>query len=60
MSLSGKFRDMLPKKSSPAPAPSISAPISVVKSIHVSYDPVTKQFIGLPAEWEEQVKSLFP
>lgn len=58
MSISTIVRNMLPKKSSTTS--DISLPLSVTKQIHVSFDPKTKTFQGLPAEWEEQVKNLFP
>jgi len=54
----GLFRSFLSKKNQPQIS-EISTPISVKKNIHVSYDPNTKTFHGLPPEWEEQVKSLF-
>lgn len=54
----GLFRNFLSKKNQPQIS-EISTPISVTKNVHVSYDPTTNTFHGLPAEWEEQVKSLF-
>lgn len=45
---------------SQTPVPEISGPINVKTQVHVSYDPKTKTFIGLPPEWEEQVRTLFP
>jgi hypothetical protein len=57
MSFSEKFRDLFSKKNSQISE--ISTPISVIKNIHVSYDPETKTFQGLPPEWEDQVKNLF-
>lgn len=55
----GRILNFRSKKSTPQIS-EISTPISVTKNVHVSYDPVTKTFHGLPAAWEEQVKSLFP
>lgn len=52
------FRNLLSRKKQPQIS-EISTPISVTKNIHVSYDPVTNTFHGLPYEWEDQVKSLF-
>lgn len=52
------FRNLLSKKTQPQIS-EISTPISVTKNIHVSYDPHTNTFHGLPSEWEDQVKSLF-
>ncbi|CAF0787281.1 unnamed protein product [Adineta steineri] len=54
----GFFRNFLSKKNQPQIS-EISTPISVTKNIHVSYDPITKTFHGLPTEWEDQVKNLF-
>ncbi|CAF1125720.1 unnamed protein product [Rotaria sordida] len=54
----GLFRNFLSKKTHPQIS-EISTPISVTKNIHVSYDPQTNTFHGLPNEWEEQVKNLF-
>lgn len=54
----GLFRSFLSKKNPPQIS-EISTPISVTKNVHVSYDPTTNTFHGLPAEWEDQVKSLF-
>lgn len=54
----GLFRNLFPRKNQPQIS-EISTPISVTKNLHVSYDPTTKTFHGLPPEWEEQVKSLF-
>lgn len=55
----GLLRNLRSKKNPPQIS-EISTPIHVTKNIHVSYDPVTKTFHGLPPEWEDQVKSLFP
>jgi hypothetical protein len=54
----GLFRNFLSKKTPPQIS-EISTPISVTKNVHVSYDPNTHTFHGLPSEWEEQVKNLF-
>jgi hypothetical protein len=54
----GKFRDLFWKKNS-SQISEISTPISVTNNVHVSYDPNTKTFHGLPLEWEDQVKNLF-
>ncbi|CAF3093603.1 unnamed protein product [Rotaria socialis] len=54
----GLFRNFLSKKKQPQIS-EISTPISVTKNIHVSYDPNTNTFHGLPCEWEDQVKNLF-
>lgn len=55
----GLFRN-LRSRTKPTQISEISTPIHVTKNVHVSYDPVTKTFHGLPPEWEEQVKSIFP
>ncbi|CAF2494426.1 unnamed protein product [Rotaria sp. Silwood2] len=63
MSFGGKIRDIFSKKNPSNSSPqniAISTPISVTKNFHVSYDPEKKVFHGLPLEWEQQVKSLFP
>jgi len=54
----GILKNLFPRKNQPQIS-EISTPISVKKDLHVTYDPVTKTFHGLPPEWEEQVKSLF-
>ncbi|CAF5142692.1 unnamed protein product, partial [Rotaria sp. Silwood1] len=54
----GLFRNFFPKKPQHQIS-EISTPISVTKNIHVSYDPNTNTFHGLPHEWEDQVKNLF-
>ena len=53
-----KFRNLLSKKNPPQIS-EISTPISVTKNFHVSFDPHTNTFNGLPPEWEDQVKNLF-
>lgn len=58
MSIGGIIRDLFWKKS-PSQISEISTPISVTNNVHVSYDPQTKTFHGLPPEWEEEVKNLF-
>ncbi|CAF0863171.1 unnamed protein product [Rotaria sordida] len=60
MSIGGKIRDMFSKKNPSPQIAEISTPLSVTKNVHVSYDSQTKTFHGLPLEWEDQVKSLFP
>lgn len=55
----GLFRNFR-SRTKPTQISEISTPIHVTKNVHVSYDPVTKTFHGLPPEWEEQVKSIFP
>jgi hypothetical protein len=57
MSLGGIFGGFFSKKT-PSQI-SISGPTDCINQNHVSYDPETKTFHGLPKEWEEQVKSLF-
>jgi hypothetical protein len=59
MNLGGKFVDFFLKKNPSPQISKISTPINMTKHVHVSYDSETKTFHGLPAEWEEQVKSLF-
>ncbi|CAF2365014.1 unnamed protein product [Rotaria sp. Silwood2] len=54
----GLFRNFFPKKPQHQIS-EISTPMSVTKNIHVSYDPNTNTFHGLPQEWEDQVKNLF-
>jgi hypothetical protein len=56
MSLGGIFGFL---KKTPSQISIISEPTNCVKKNHVTYDPETKTFHGLPTEWEEQVKSLF-
>lgn len=58
MYLTEKFRDLF-KRNPQQQISEISTPISVTKNVHVSYDPQTKTFHGLPEEWEAQVKTIF-
>lgn len=58
MSISGFFDNFLKPKPSQH-KPRISEPIDMKEITHVSYDPITKTFHGLPSAWEEQVRSLF-
>jgi hypothetical protein len=60
MSLGGIFGGLFAKKSPPLQISNISPPINMINNVHVSYDRETKTFHGLPEEWEEQVKNLFP
>lgn len=60
MNWSEKLRDIFTlKKSSVSHISEISSPQSVVKNYHVSYDPLTKTFHGLPPGWEQQVNKYF-
>ncbi|CAM4755919.1 unnamed protein product [Rotaria magnacalcarata] len=60
MSRTGRFREFFSSKRNTSQQISqISTPLNVTKNIHVSYDPITKTFQGLPSEWEHEVKNLF-
>ena len=59
MNISEKLREFFPKKTQSKQI-NISRPTDFTKYVHVSYDPETKIFHGLPLEWEEQVRNLFP
>ncbi len=59
MNLGGIFGGLFSKKNSTQQISKISPPTNMTNNVHVSYDPETKTFHGIPAEWEEQVKSLF-
>lgn len=55
-----KIPGIFPRKHAPQQRTEISAPLSVTKHVHVVFNQKTNQFSGLPPEWEDQVKNLFP